>query len=80
MYFVDHNCQIVQGRLDIQVAGLHARFRAGGKLSFLKSWGGGGGNTIQECIGVQRLGGWVGWTYYIVGNNAMYNSRGLRDW
>ena len=46
--------------------------------------GGGGGNTIQECIGVQRLGGvgvgWVGWTYYIVGNNAMYNSRGLRDW
>ena len=29
----------------------------GGALSFLKSWGGGGGKTIQECIGVQRLGG-----------------------
>ena len=68
----------------VHVSGLHTGFGAGGgggggggklgKLSFLKSWG--RGNAIQECIGVQRLGEW----YYTVGNNAMYNSRGLRDW
>ena len=63
MYFVDHNCQIVQGCLDIQVAGLHARFRAGGKLSFLKSWGGGWGqhNTgVYRCTETGGGGGGVG--------------------
>ena len=32
---------------------LELRGGGGGKLSFLKSWGG-GGNAIRECIGVQR--------------------------
>ena len=47
----------------------------GGKLSFLKCWGGGGGNTIRDGIGVQRLGGGGGGG--IIGNNTMWGGGGI---